>query len=392
MLAGRYRVERLLGRGGFAEVYLARHQEIESLRVAVKVLHATHSERELILDRFKREASLLALLRNRHTVRLVDFGSTNENVPFLVMEYVTGASLDRLLRAHGGLRETDACRTAIHVLKALVEAHAAGVIHRDLKPANIFLVAEPGEHHPVARVLDFGIAKVLGDPEVVGPYALPPELGNATRTDLVFCTPLYAAPELLRGKPEYRMDLYALGLVMAEMLDGVSPYTADACGFHDSPHLSSDPVPIGPRAATSALAPIIRRACEKRPELRYESAVEMLADLEIVYGRIRQPDFSDVPVRLDVPGVHRDPSQPAIPVLPSRFVDAEADQLSTSQVLQASWVVPADLPDLTIAGASFPVLTRKIPGPAAVPGSRPGSVWVSRVVAAAIVGFLRSSR
>lgn len=392
VLARRYRVERLLGRGGFAEVYLARHLEIDSLCVAIKVLHAAHSNRDLILDRFKREASLLALLRNRHTVRLVDFGFTEQRIPYLVMEYVQGAPLDRLLRAYGGMRETDVCRTAIHVLKALAEAHAAGVIHRDLKPANVILVGEPGEHHPVARVLDFGIAKVLGDPEVAIPIALPASLSNSTRTDLVFCTPLYAAPELLRGKPDLRTDIYALGLVMAEMLDGAAPYVDESCGFEDSPHLDASPVPLGPRAEMSALAPIIRRACSKRLDDRYGNAVEMLAELEIVYNRIRLPDFSETPMVLDVPGVHRDPTAPPVEVLESKFVDPlPTDNRSTSQVLGAAVVLPpTSFPDLSIAAASLsryqPNTVPPPDGPRTLQAKR-GRAWVSRVVAAAIVGL-----
>ena len=95
ILAGRYRFDRVLGRGGFAQVYLGRHVEVDSLQVAIKVLHATHQDRDQIVNRFRREARLLALLRNRHTVRLIDFGFSDEGTGYLVMEYVRGASLDR---------------------------------------------------------------------------------------------------------------------------------------------------------------------------------------------------------------------------------------------------------------------------------------------------------
>ncbi|MCA9764712.1 MAG: serine/threonine protein kinase, partial [Gemmatimonadetes bacterium] len=192
--AGRYRVERLLGRGGFAEVYLARHVEISSLKVAIKVLHPVHRERAVILRRFRREAGVLGLLRNRHTVRLIDFGSTEDETPYLVMEYVEGAPLDRVIRQQGPMRDSDVARVAIGTLKALAEAHDLGVVHRDLKPGNIFLVNEPGETHPVARVLDFGIAKVMGDPDTDVRSAAGSVLVAKTRTDAVFCTPMYAAP------------------------------------------------------------------------------------------------------------------------------------------------------------------------------------------------------
>ncbi len=297
ILADRYRIERLLGRGGFADVYLAHHLEIESLRVAVKVLHGAHLGRNGILERFKREASLLAMLRNRHTVRLIDFGFTATEAPFLVMEYVDGAPLDRVIRASAPLRETDTARLGIHVLKALAEAHALGIVHRDLKPANVLMIREPGERHAVARVLDFGIAKVMGDPQVKVTAAQMERIAHAsTGTDQVFCTPLYAAPELLLGSPDFRTDLYALGLVMAEMLDGKPPYLDVDCSLDNSPHLLSAPVPIGPVAASSALGPLIRTAVAKRLDERYQTAEEMLDALQDVYSRIRLPANTEIPL------------------------------------------------------------------------------------------------
>lgn len=393
VLAGRYRIEHLLGRGGFAEVYLARHLEIDSLKVAIKVLHASHSQRELILDRFKREASLLALLRNRHTVRLVDFGFTEQRIPFLVMEYVEGAPLDRILRTYGSLRETDACRMAIHVLKALAEAHAAGVVHRDLKPANIFLVEEPGEHHPAARVLDFGIAKVMGDPEAARTVKMPAALSNSTGTDLVFCTPLYAAPEQLRGRPDFRTDLYALGLVMAEVLDGAAPYVDEACGFENSPHLDPSPIPLGPRARESALAGIILRACSKTLSRRYATAVEMLADLEITYGRIKKPDFNEAPLELGMLTSVR--AAEVTPVerarkLESQFVMVSGGDRSTSQLLCGTVATGPEpfVPELSFAASALSAhgAAEQEDGPRTIEAKR-GREMVSRLVAVAIVGL-----
>ncbi|MFT4704590.1 MAG: serine/threonine protein kinase [Bradymonadia bacterium] len=297
LLAGRYRIDRVLGRGGFAQVFLGRHAEIDSLQVAVKVLHAAHQDREVIVSRFRREARLLALLRNRHTVRLVDFGFTDEGVGYLVMEYVRGAALDRWLKDNGPMRPTDVARLAVGTLKALDEAHSIGVIHRDLKPANILLVNEPGEHHALARVLDFGIAKVMGVADAAG-EAVGESDAIASRGDMVFCTPLYAAPELLRGKPDFRTDIYALGLIMAELLDGHPPYSPDACALANSPHLERTPVPLGAATLESGLADVIRRACAKRLSERYASAVEMLAELEIAYERLKLPDYQEAPLRI----------------------------------------------------------------------------------------------
>lgn len=321
-LAGRYRIDRMLGRGGFAEVYLGRHVEVDSLQVAIKVLHASHRDRDVILGRFRREARLLALLRNRHTVRLIDFGFTDDGMGYLVMEYVRGASLERLIKESAPMRATDVARVGIGVLKALDEAHSIGVIHRDLKPANVLLVNEPGERHAVPRVLDFGIAKVLG----VADALVAPDGGESvegTRADMVFCTPLYAAPELLRGKPDFRTDLYALGLVLAEMLDGATPYSPEDCAKMDSPHLSRTPVPLGPRTLSSGLGEVIRRACAKRLSERYASAVEMLADLEIAYDEIREPDYRESPL-LIIPTPPQPVERDASAASSSHFVPASA--------------------------------------------------------------------
>jgi serine/threonine protein kinase len=295
-IAGRYRVERPIGEGGFGSVYLATHAEVESLKLAIKVLHNTYQDDEDMVERFRQEAQLLAMLRNRHTVRLLDFGFTHEQRVYLAMEYVSGTPLDLAIEALGPMRPSDVTRIAIGVLKALVEAHALNIIHRDLKPANIILVQEPGERHPVPRVLDFGIAKFVEAKERV-PRLLA-EAARQTGAGLVYCTPLYAAPELLRGSPDLRTDLYAVGLVMAELLDGVAPYGLKNVTVKSSPHLARGAVPLGERSARSVLGPIIERAVEKDLKRRYESAGEMLADLENLYDFQFVRNTSEQPLKL----------------------------------------------------------------------------------------------
>lgn len=316
LIAGRYRVEFPLGSGGFAQVVLASHLEVESLKVAVKVVHP-HRVTPETLQRFRNEARLLARLRNRHTVKLTDFGITEENVAYLVMEYVEGTPLDRVIYAKRALSEADTARVGIGILKALVEAHSHGVIHRDLKPANIMMVAEVGERHAVPRVLDFGIAKVLGGASPVDDHILH---ADGTYEPVVYCTPAYAAPELLRGRPEFATDLYALGLVLCEMLDGRPPYDYPDDEPANSPHLWAEPVPLGRRAAASRLAGVLRRALEKDLGARYISAEEMLDDLEKVYDRIRRAEEESS--SLDVLALGPDPTAPPTPAVSraARFV------------------------------------------------------------------------
>ncbi len=223
------------------------------------------------------------------------------------------------MRSEGPLRESDVARVAIAVLKALQEAHGVGIIHRDLKPGNIILVNEPGEHHAVTRVLDFGIAKVMGEPAPAWVPAEPTD-DDETGSHLVFCTPLYAAPELLRGKPDFATDLYGLGLVMAELLDGYPPYSGCDMSIQESPHLLDTPVPLGRRTGASALYPVIQRACAKRLDDRYASAVEMLAELEIAYHGLRRPEYQEQPLTV-VPSPPVTNAPPAEDRARSQFID-----------------------------------------------------------------------
>ena len=321
VLANRYRVERKLGEGGFATVYLATHLEVASLEVAIKVLRSAHRARTRIIEGFRREASLLAMLRNRHTVRLIDFGLTEDDRTFIAMEFVRGIPLDRVLLEQGALTVADAARIGIGVLKSLVEAHSVGVIHQDLKPANIVMVSEPGERYAAPRVLDFGIARVLGERDPAGP-----NIEKADATETIFCTPAYAAPELLRGKPDYRTDLYALGLVMAEMIEGIAPYDFEGITASRSPHLSRDPIPFGDATLHGPLGPIIAKACAKRVKHRFADAQEMLHALEEVYETLS----SEITRETRVVVAHNETVRPPI----------DKPEAVTSQFVQTqSWLI-----------------------------------------------------
>ncbi len=272
LVADKYVVERELGTGGFATVYAARHASVSTLRVAIKVLHAEHLDSELSRKRFRREADTVAALQSRFIVRLLDAGELQDGRPFMAMEFVDGIPLDALLKKCGRLLPAHVARFGIGVLRALEVAHAAGVVHRDLKPANVFAVEEDGEP-PYSRVLDFGIAKTMDGSSV-------PRAGTHTMAGQVVCTPEYAAPELLSGSVTPQVDLYALGHMLAELLDGRAPYDL---GTHAllvaAEHLKPEPVPLGPFSANSGLQDVIRRACAKDPAQRYQTARQMLDDL-----------------------------------------------------------------------------------------------------------------
>lgn len=282
VIGGKYVVEALLGEGGFATVFRARHTLIPSLRVALKVLRREHVGNEEAVRRFQREALTAAALRNPHTVRIMDVGHTEAGQPYIVMEYVHGASLDRVLARIGRLKPMIVARLGIGILQALDEAHGLGIIHRDLKPGNILVVKERGARHPVARVLDFGIAKVLAD----GPGGAGPS--TATLGGMIFCTPQYAAPELIRGNPIFASDLYALGQVMAEMLEGTPPFGRGNAFELAARQLSEEVAPLGPIVRGSGLHGVIERAVQKNVADRWSSAREMLEALEAVYEHMQQ--------------------------------------------------------------------------------------------------------
>ncbi|MBU6161243.1 MAG: protein kinase [Myxococcales bacterium] len=277
IIASKYVVERRLGEGGFATVYLARHREIASLRFAIKVLHAEHNFDSRVRGRFRKEAETVAALNSRNIVRVVDMGELDGERPWIAMEFIEGRPLDELLKTCGRLQGTDVARLCIDVLRGLEVAHAQGVIHRDLKPGNVFAVQEPGE--PVAaKVLDFGIAKVVTE---AGGTAF--GAGTHTVAGNIVCTPQYAAPELLTGKTSPLVDLYALGHMMAELLEGQAPYARlQNPLLIAAEHLRPEPVPLGQHVMASGLAPIVARACAKPEAERYSSAREMLDALREV--------------------------------------------------------------------------------------------------------------
>lgn len=283
VLENKYCIADLIGEGSFAWVYRANHIEIASLEVAIKILKAEHQSDDDLMRRFRREAETAAALRNRHTIRINDFGVTPTGAPYIAMEYVRGLTLEEILDRDGFLEDIEVAKIAIDVLSALEEAHQLGVIHRDLKPANVFLVQEPGEDAPVARVLDFGIAKVLSPDSTF--------VGDASETagNVVFCTPYYASPELLRGIASPQSDVYALGILMSELLDGKPPFTDDDFYVVAAKQVSSDPIPLGPLTRSSRLHAIIERACNKNVARRYKTAAEMRADLTLIVESMREP-------------------------------------------------------------------------------------------------------
>ena len=255
-----------LGAGGMGVVYRGRDRHL-ARDVAVKVLTGASLADEEMRRRFRHEALALSRLNHPRIATIFDFDS-QDGTDFLVMEFVPGASLSDVLE-HGPLPESNALAVAIDVADALEAAHAHGVLHRDLKPANVMLTTDGR-----AKILDFGVAKILGDSTTTST--------GLTKTGTVVGTMAYLAPELLTGREaDARTDVYGLGMVLFEILTGVRPFSIDPP--HELMHKILNESPPEPRGLNPKISlrtqGIVMRALEKDPGARFASAGEMLMAL-----------------------------------------------------------------------------------------------------------------
>ncbi len=266
LLADQYRVERLLGQGGFSAVYVATQLALDR-RVALKMLLPRALREPVNLALFEHEARFARDLKHPHVIDLYDYRHTRDGLPFIVMELLPGQALQAVLR-DGPMPLDRVIAVARQVLLGLQAAHDQRVIHRDVKPSNIFLCRYAG-HHDFVKLIDFGIARAFHEPEEIVPGK-------------VFGTPLYMAPEQIRCEGVLpATDLYALGLVLAECLCGrtILPSDAPSLAILEQ-HLSNEPLELPQEVLESPLGGVIWRATRKDHEARYGGAAEMLAALE----------------------------------------------------------------------------------------------------------------
>jgi len=279
VISGKYRLLRLLGDGGMGSVYEA-HHEVLGARVAIKVLHQDLAGKPELVDRFLREARVLAQIANPHVVRVLDIAMDEGTGAYIVMELLAGEPVSDLLARETRLPLATAVDYASQVLEALAAAHALGVVHRDLKPENVFVTRE-GER-TVVKLIDFGIAKAGA-----GAFAsLGGANANLTLHGALMGTPEYMAPEQAHSadRVDARSDLYAVGVLLYEMLSGARPVEGTDPRAVAQKIERGEVVPLIQRLpdVPRDLAGLVHRAMAARPELRFASANEMRHALDAV--------------------------------------------------------------------------------------------------------------
>ncbi len=272
LVAGKYRLVRLLGDGGMGSVYEAQHSGLGTL-VAIKVLHPDLARRAGLVERFLQEARVAAQIRCPHVVQVTDVDRTPEGQAYIVMELLEGEPLSSVIERQRKVPIDTACEYALQILAALEAAHSIGVIHRDLKPENVFVTFAAGR--PVLKLIDFGIAKARRtDPQQKG----------LTVAGVVMGTAEYMAPEQARSadQVDVRADIYAAGVMLYEMIAGSRPVAGDDARVIALKVERGEIVPLVQVApeVPREIAGLVHRAMAARPELRFASATDMRLALE----------------------------------------------------------------------------------------------------------------
>jgi serine/threonine-protein kinase len=268
----------LVGKGGMAKVYKARHVLLDEVR-AIKFLRPELRERKECIARFQREARIMVRLRNHHLVMLHEFGTVGNELFFLVMEFLEGESLRARLRRNSWIPTAEAVRIVQQVALGLAEAHKLGVVHRDISPDNILLVPENGQD--LVKVIDFGIAKSMS-----------PDERKITQTMKLVGKAEYVAPEQIcapvdddddSGTLDGRTDIYSLGVTFYELLTGSKPFEAKTSKAYLAKHLVEDPRPLAETnpliRVSPALEDLVLRMLAKKKSDRPDSMDSLYAEL-----------------------------------------------------------------------------------------------------------------
>ncbi|KYF71943.1 hypothetical protein BE15_05285, partial [Sorangium cellulosum] len=340
---GEYRIDAKIGVGGFGTVYRATHPVIGKA-AAIKVLSRQCSANPQLVSRFVAEARAVNQIRHRNIIDIFSFGALGDGRHYYVMELLEGMTLDAYLRKRGRLPPAEALPILVKIARALDAAHAAGIAHRDLKPENVFLVFdEDGAIFP--KLLDFGIAKLLGEPSTTA---------HKTRTGHLIGTPLYMSPEQCRGRNvDHRTDVYSFGILAHELLAGAPPFDGESAFDLLTKHASEPAPPVSSLAThlSPALDAPLLRMLEKDPASRPASLLEATAAL-VEAARGAGYDVPTSLLRASDAAVGRGGSDAAgprariaaaeplaaelAPTQPGPVADASTDRNGTETVLQRS--------------------------------------------------------
>jgi eukaryotic-like serine/threonine-protein kinase len=341
LVAGKYEIVRVIGRGGMGSVWEGRHATLGT-RVAVKFIDPEYAQSEEAQVRFANEARAAATIQSKHAIHIYDHGLTEDRRPYIVMELLTGDPLDKRLDVVGRLPLAETARIIGQVCRALQRAHEAGIIHRDLKPENIFLVRTPDDDEDVAKVLDFGIAKIKAGPGDAG-------ISSSTRTGAVMGTPFYMSPEQARGlrSIDTRSDLWSLGVIAYRCVTGVLPFDGESVGdllvkICTSPlPVPSMLVPGLPRSFDAWFA----KALERDPPRRFSTALELSDALALAAGlSVRRGPASSQKSTPDAAGAPYPIPAPVAATLDSPRVETPRPGGGTSAPFVTSNEPPPEVP------------------------------------------------
>ena len=364
VIAGKYRLGKVIGKGGMGVVLAARHIGLDE-PVAVKILRPVMMAVDGMVARFMREARAASKIKSEHVARVMDVGEIEGGVPFLVMEFLDGIDLAAYRRQSGPLGVEETVQIVVEAADAIAEAHSLGIVHRDLKPANLFL-ANRRDNRRVVKVLDFGISKVEN-------------ADDTTKTGTMLGSPKYMSPEQMMSRRDVdgRADIWALGAILYELLTGRPPFLAESTPQICALVLNSEPAP--PSTLRPDLPPeieaIILRCLQKPPSARFATVADLVHALLPFGSASLRASVRVTPSASPVSAAAHVPSRASVTTRP----DLPPRSSSTSQM-------PTPMSTALDATAPLPELPRRFPAPTIL-----GGLALLLALAAAAVLFGREA-